>query len=154
MKNSIERLSVRYGIITAISLIVFFFIMKIAGLTGNYELRALNIVFLSAGVYLSIRSYRHKNEEPTYLGGLGTGLFTSAVALAVFAVFVIVYLEALNPEFMTELKQYEYFGKYLNPYIAGAVIFLEGTMSGLLVSFILMQYYKRSHLSKNEPAIP
>jgi len=151
--GSIEKNALRYGIITAISLIAFFFIMRALGLIDQYELRALNIIFLFSGVYLSVRNYR-KSKTATYLGGLGTGLFTSVIALAIFAAFIMIYLAGIDPAFMESLREYEYFGQYLNPYIAGAVIFLEGSISGLLVSFILMQFYKRSHLSNSEPAVP
>ena len=153
MKNRIEKISIKYGLLTAASLVAFFFIMKMLGLVANYELRALNIFFLFTGVYLAVREYR-RADNATYLGGIGAGLFTSSIALAAFAAFVMVYLGFIDPEFMAELKTYEYFGQYLNPYIAGAVIFLEGSMSGLLLTFILMQYYKSSHLSAPEPSIP
>ncbi len=151
--NTMEKNAVRYGILTAALLIVFFFIMQALGLVNRYELRALNIVFLFSGVYLSVRNYRN-SDQATYLGGLGSGLLTSVTALVIFSTFVTIYLAGINPQFMEELRQYEYFGRYLNPYIAGAVIFLEGSISGLLVSFILMQYYKKSHLAGTEPAIP
>ncbi len=154
MENMIEKSGIKYGFLTASALIGFFFIMKFMGLINHYELRALNIIFLFSGVYVSVKSYIKNENEGTYLGGLGTGLLTSGVALLIFSGFVMLYLDVIDPAFMTSLREYEYFGRYLNPYIAGSVIFLEGTISGLLVSFILMQYYKRSHLSNSEPAIP
>ena len=143
----------KYGVFTALALVAFFFIMKALGLVDIYELRALNVVFLFSGVYLGVRNYR-SNPDATYLGGLGTGLLTAVIALAIFSTFVAIYLAGINPEFMTSLKEYEFFGQYLNPYIAAAVIFIEGSISGLLVSFILMQYYKKSHFARQEPAIP
>ena len=151
---NVEKSVVRYGVLTAVGLILFFFFMKLIGLVEVYELRVLNAVFLFTGVYLSIRAYKDRASHPGYLGGLGVGLLTSAIALLIFSTFVIIYLAGINPEFMEALKQDEYFGQYLNPYIAGVAIFLEGTISGLLVSFILMQYYKRSHLSSPEESIP
>ncbi len=148
----IERTAVRYGILTGITLIAFFFLMLGLGLIREYELRILNIIFLFAGVYMAINSYRD-GARSNYLGSIGVGILTSGTALVIFSTFVIVYLAA-NPSFMEALKTHEYFGRYLNPYIAGVVIFIEGTISGLLVSFILMQYYKRSHLQAAEPSIP
>lgn len=153
-ETSLERVGVRYGIITAISLIAFFFLMKIVGLADVYELRALNALFLFGGIFLAIRYFRNNSPSHSYLNGIGVGLLTSAVALFIFSLFVVIYLGAIDPAFMESLKQDEYFGQYLNPYIAGAAIFLEGTLSGLLVSFILMQYYKRSHMNENEESIP
>ena len=155
MKNAlIERTALRYGILTAGTLVAFFFLMLAAGLIQVYELRILNILFLFAGVYMAINSYRsNPASRSNYLVGIGVGLLTSGITLLLFSTFVIVFLSS-NPSFMETLKSHEYFGRYLNPYIAGVVIFLEGTISGLLVSFILMQYYKRSHLEAVEPSIP
>jgi hypothetical protein len=147
MENTtIEKIALRYGILTALALVLFFFFMKGIGLIEQYELRTLNIVILFTGIYLANRKYRKTNTTDTYLGGIGVGLFTSAVTLILFSTFVIIYL-ANNTVFMETLQSHEYFGRYLNPYIAGFVIFLEGTISGLLMSYILMQYYKRSRLN-------
>ncbi|MCA6078640.1 DUF4199 domain-containing protein [Fulvivirga sedimenti] len=154
MDNTIENNAIKYGLLTSFALIGFFFLMKVMGLSTEYELRALNVLFLFSGVYFAVKSYIDKADNVNYLGGLGTGMLTSGIALFVFSGFIVIYLGVIDPSFMNSLKEYEYFGRYLNPYIAGAVIFLEGTISGLLVSFILMQYYKRSHLSTTEPAIP
>jgi hypothetical protein len=151
---TIERVGIRYGIFTAIALIAFFFLMKLIGLVQVYELRALNAIFLFTGVYLAIRYYKKHSPSIAYLNGLGVGLLTSAIALLFFSIFVVIYLGAIDPAFMESLKQNEIFGQYLNPYIAGAAIFLEGTLSGLLVSFILMQYYKQSHMNKADNSMP
>ena len=154
MKHAhLERIGLRYGIITAATLVAFFFIMLGFGLIEQYPLRILNIVFLFTGIFMAVNAYRTNPKfKPNYLGGIGVGLLTSAVALFLFSIFVIIYL-ASNPGFMESLKSYEYFGRYLNPYIAGVVIFLEGTVSGLLVSFILMQFYKHSHLNTAEASV-
>ena len=152
-KSTIEKIGARFGLFTAIALVLFFFLMKGIGLLEQYELRILNVFILFAGVFLAMREYRRKFSSPQYLAGIGVGLMTSAVALILFSTFVVIYL-ANNPVFMETLKSYEYFGRYLNPYIAGFVIFLEGTISGLLMSYILMQYYKRSHLKEIEPSLP
>jgi positive regulator of sigma E activity len=150
--NSIERTGIKYGVITGVTLILFFFVMKMIGLIQNYELRALNGLFLLAGVYLAIKDYsKDHNGNTAYLGGLGAGLLTSGISLFIFAWFVVIYLSN-DTAFMESIKQTEYFGEYLNPYIAGAAIFLEGTLSGFLLSFIFMQFYKKSHLSKTEKA--
>ena len=154
MENTtIEKIALRYGILTAIALVLFFFFMKGIGLIEQYELRTLNVVILFSGIYFANRKYRKTNAADTYLGGIGVGLFTSALALILFSAFVVIYL-ASNTSFMETLQSHEYVGRYLNPYIAGFVIFLEGTISGLLVSFTLMQYYKRSRLKESEPALP
>ncbi len=117
-----------YGLYTAIALIAFFFLMKLVGLIEVYELRTLNVIFLFTGVFLAMRHFRKNAEKASYLNGLGVGMLTSAIALLIFGAFITIYLSAIDPGFMETLKEDEYFGQYLNPYIAGAAIFLEGTL--------------------------
>ena len=49
--NSPNRIPEKYGLRIAASLIVFFLIMKILGLGHMTELRLLNLVILTAGIY-------------------------------------------------------------------------------------------------------
>lgn len=145
-KQSIEGIGIKYGILSAIAFVLFFFLMQLLGLAHFYWLRALNYIFLFGGIFLAIKEYKAKHASTfSYMNGIGTGIMTSVISTGLFAVFMVLYLGVLDPEFMLEVKKEEMFGQYLNPYIAGALIFLEGSMSGAVTAYILMQYFKRSH---------
>lgn len=145
-KQSIEGIGIKYGILSALAYVAFFFLMQLLGLAHFYWLRALNYIFLFAGVFLAIREYKNKHAATfSYMNGIGVGIMTSVVSTGIFAVFIALYLGVIDQEFMMEIKRDEMFGQYLNPYIAGALIFLEGSMSGAVTAYILMQYFKRSH---------
>ncbi|UII22412.1 hypothetical protein [Fulvivirga ligni] len=153
-KHNLENVSVHYGVLTAAALIIFFFLMLFTGWIYVYELRALNYVILFSGVLFSIKHFKmHNRNTFAYFNGLGVGIATAALGLLIFSVFVTLYLLA-DAQFMSKLQQFEYFGQYLNPFICGGVIFFEGTFSGILTAFILMQYHKYSHLKEMEKPIP
>jgi hypothetical protein len=150
---TIEKIAFKYGSLIAIMLIAFFLIMKLVGLAHIYELRALNFFFLTFGVWQAFRYLKRNDQEFSYFKGLGTGIFTTAFSLLIFSIFVFIYTNILDPEFMVQLKENAPFGEYLNPYIASFVIFFEGTISGVIVSFGMMQYFKVSHMDKDSKVV-
>jgi len=144
----LELTALKYGLITTAGLIAYFLLMKLAGLVQIVELRMLNLFILIAGVGFAIREYkRSSDDEMDYLQGFGIGMLTTAVSVITFSLFIFFYLNLLDPAFMETIKQEEAFGQYLNPYMAALAIFFEGMGSGLILSFIIMQYMKRSMLS-------
>lgn len=151
--TSIEKVAIRYGLIIAILLIAFFLIMKAAGLAYIYELRTLNFFILAVGVYKAMLHMKRNNESFSYFTGLGTGFFTSAFALLIFGLFVFIYTNIIDPAFMAHLQANAPFGEYLNPYIASFIIFFEGSISGLILSFGLMQYLRESHITGNSEVV-
>ncbi len=143
------RLALRFGVLMTLCLVGFFFLMKAFGLEHNLELRALNIIILSSFVYAALKTYKKQNNgQLPYLSGISIGVFTSAVGVVLFAALVFVYITFISPEFMVEIKNQEPFGEFLNPFIVSFTIVFEGMISGLLVSFISLQYLRPSHMSK------
>ena len=130
-----------------LALVGFFFLMKAFGLEHNLELRALNIVILSSLVFAAIKEYKkQKNGHLPYLPGIAVGIVTSAVGVILFAVFVLIYLTVIAPEFMTMIKENEPFGDFLNPFLVSFTIVFEGMVSGLLASYASLQYLRPSHM--------
>ena len=46
----------------------------------------------------------------------------------------------INSEFMQAMVQNEQMGIHLNPYMASFIVVLEGVFSGLLVTFVLINW--------------
>jgi hypothetical protein len=46
----------------------------------------------------------------------------------------------LDSEFMQSIRDNEPMGRYLNPYMAAFIVVLEGFFSGLLMTFILLNW--------------
>lgn len=146
-KNFIEESALKFGILMALALTAFFFFMKAIGLVEILELRGLNIIILFSFALLAIKNYKNKhNFQVTYFKGFGIGILTSMIGALLFSVFIFFYVNTLQPDFMTYIKNNEPFGQYLNPYLVAVTIFFEGTASGFLASYAIMQYHKTSHL--------
>ena len=138
-----ETNGVRYGLYTAVGMVIYFIIASLFGLTKHIELSFLNGLILAVGVCLAIVRYkRYRNGRMPYLQGFGTGIITSVVASTAFAFFFILYAGVINPQVMDGIRAQDLFGYDLSVTIAFLAIILQGAMSGVIVSLIAMQYYK------------
>ncbi len=135
-----NRIPENYGIRVAVGLIVYFFAMKFAGLTHVVELRLLNLVILILGIYLALKKFKSSHEKNlNYFRALSTGVTTGAVASLIFGLFLFIWLN-IDPDMMHAIEEHDPMGRFLNPYIAAFIVALEGVFSGLLVTFILINY--------------
>jgi dolichyl-phosphate-mannose--protein O-mannosyl transferase len=136
-----NQIHVNYGLKVAGGLIAYFLIMKFANLLNVVELRLLNVFIMIAGIYLALRKFKEMHgQHINYFRALITGVATGAIASLVFAFFLFIYVSFLDTAFMQYIIDTEPMGRYLNPYIASFIVALEGVFSGLLVTFILINY--------------
>jgi hypothetical protein len=139
--NNPNRIPESYGLRIAAGLIAYFLVMDFSGLTHGYpELRLLNVFILIGGVFFALKKFKHTHEDHlNYFRALITGVATAAVGSLIFAAFLFIYMQT-HPTLMEDIKAHEPMGRYLNPYIASFIVALEGVFSGLLVTFILINY--------------
>lgn len=136
-----NRIPENYGLRIAAGLIVYFIIMKFLGLLHVVELRMLNLVILVAGVFFALRKFKRTHEDHlNYFRGLVTGVAASAIGSVGFAAFFFVYVSFIDTELMQFIIENEPMGRFLNPYISAFIVALEGVFSGLLVTFIIINY--------------
>jgi hypothetical protein len=135
-----NRIPENYGMRIAIMLMLYFMIMKYAGLSHHVELRLLNLLILVAGVFFALRKFRQTHEDKlNYFRALVTGVSTAAIGSILFAGFLFAYMQ-LDITLMESIRQNEPMGHHLNPYMASFVVALEGIFSGLLVTFVLINF--------------
>jgi hypothetical protein len=147
--NDPNRIPESYGLRIAVGLIVYFVVMHLTGLSHHVELRLLNLLILVTGVYLALKKFRETHgEQLNYFRALATGVSTAAIGSFIFAVFLFAYMK-IDASLMTSIVENEPMGRYLNPYIASFIVALEGLFSGLLVTFILINYIATDEV--NEP---
>lgn len=143
--------TVPYAFYTAGALIAYFFLMKIFGLEKNFYLRIFNLFIIGAGIFFLYRNslVRDKEERSGYLQSLFSGALLTIVTIVIFAVFLGLYIQFLDPELLNAISS------GLWPGIAGSVtqevlvILMEGLASGFIISFILMQYFKSAISSRD-----
>lgn len=138
--NNPDRIPENYGIRIAVGLIAFFMIMKFAGFAHHIELRLLNLVILGFGVYASLKKFKQTHAENlNYFRGLITGVATAGIGSLLFGAFLFLYMK-LDTGMMESIRANEQMGIHLNPYIASFIVVLEGFFSGLLVTFVLLNW--------------
>jgi hypothetical protein len=145
--NSPNRIPENYGLRIAGSLIVFFLTMKFLGFGHMIELRLLNLVILTAGIYLALKKFKGSHSEHlNYFRGLITGVATGGVASLLFGVFLFLYMK-LDTDLMKTIIENEPMGRYLNPYMVAFIVVLEGFFSGLLVTFVILNWVTTDDVS-------
>lgn len=138
--NDPERIPENYGLRLAAGLILYFLLMKVTDLAHHVELRLLNLFILVAVVYFALRKFKETHQDRlNYFRALITGVTTAAIGSILFAVFLFFYM-VMDSEMMQSIMDNEPMGRFLNPYIASFIVALEGVFSGLLVTFVLINY--------------
>jgi len=136
-----KKIIIKNGLLLTASLIGYFLIMKLFGLHYKTELRIFNAILVIYFIHKSIKDYYTQVSEPDYIGGLLTGSLTNAIAVSVFGLLAPIYLY-VDPEFLGYLNNDGLWGSQLNVNKVIMILFMEGIPSGLIVSFVTMQYYK------------
>ncbi|MGE0589274.1 MAG: DUF4199 domain-containing protein [Cyclobacteriaceae bacterium] len=143
-----NRIPESYGLRIAAGLIGFFLIMKLVGLSHHVELRLLNLFILVGGVYMALKKFKQTHSDRlNYFRGLVTGVATASVGSLVFALFLFLYMQS-DSSLMQSIIENEPMGRYMNPYIASFIVALEGVFSGLLVTFILINYVNTDEVNQ------
>lgn len=142
-KISNEAVAVTIGLLTSLTLVIYFWIMKLLGLHMMLELRFFNILIMSVAVFYGVKRYKDElQEEEFYLKGLGHAMMISVVTVLSFAIFMGFYLAYFDEALMNKVRESVSMGQYIDPLTVVFVIFLEGMASSSIVSFAIMQYLK------------
>src|SRR6185436_6613796 len=150
---SIELIGLKAGLVTCASLIVYFLILRYSFFIESEISWALNTVILGAGIMLTYRHYRSKTQlNIAYLPGLILGVITTAASVIPFALFMYTWLSQIDTTLLQLLKNNALFmvGELITPVKAAASIVIEGTCSGIIISFMMMQYYKSGFSRKRK----
>jgi hypothetical protein len=138
--NDPNRIPENYGIRIAAGLILYFVIMKMAGLSHHVELRLLNLLILTIGIYAALKKFRQTHKDSlNYFRGLITGVATGGIASLIFGAFLFLYMK-FDRDMMQAIIDNEPMGHYLNAYMTAFIVVLEGFFSGLLATFVLLNW--------------
>jgi hypothetical protein len=145
-----KRIPENYGLKIAAGLIGFFVLMWAIGLGHHSELRLLNLFILTAGIFFGLKKFKETHEDHlNYFRALITGVAMGAIASVIFALFLFIWMK-LDDSMMQAIIENEGMGHHLNAYIASFVVALEGVFSGLLVTFVLINWVTTDDV--NDPA--
>ncbi len=145
-----NRIPENYGLKTAVGMMAYFVFMQFIGLSHHVELRMLNLLILVAGIYYALKKFKNTHEDHmNYFRGLVIGVATGAIASVVFAMFLFIYMK-VDSSLLASIQENEPMGHYLNEYMSAFIVALEGVFSGLLVTFVLINYVSTDEV--NDPA--
>lgn len=138
-----STLSTQVGLITSLSLMIYFLAMRLFNLHEILLLRYFNFIFLLSGILIVFHQFNKRNGKKgiDYFTGLGLGIRITLSAVIPFAFFMGIYL-SVDEAFMTFVKNTAEFGSYLNPVVAAGAVCIEGISAGVITTFVTMQYYK------------
>jgi hypothetical protein len=138
--NYPHRIPEIYGTFIAGGLILYFFLAYLFGFLHIIELRLLNLLILTVGIYFALKQYRRTHRgELDYFRALIIGVSSAFIGTSTFVLFLFLYLK-VDTSLMRAIIENEPMGPYLNTYIATFAVWIEGIFSGFIVTFILINY--------------
>lgn len=147
----IRSIGIKYGIITAIAMMVYFLIMRALNLIQITEFRYINYIILAIGIYMAFLDEKRKlhEKEIDYLPGLGLGALTGAICALCFSLFVFIYSK-IDQGFVTSIsdKIPIWNPDLVNSYVIAMLTFSEIFALGIIIAFVFMQLFKRNRLSE------
>lgn len=135
-----NRIPEIYGTFIAAGLMIYFLIAYFAGFVHVTELRLSNFLILSGGIYAALRQfYRTHHQEIKYFQGFVIGISSAIIGVSIFVLFLFIILKLDDHLFVSVVKNGP-MGIHLNVFMATFAIWFEGIFSGVMATFILMNF--------------
>lgn len=101
---SSARTALKYGILTAIGIMVFTTIVNVSGQSQNKWLAIVSYIIMIVGIVMAMKEFRETNRGFMGYGeGLGLGSLTSAVLGLLASVFAMIYIRFIDTTIMTQM---------------------------------------------------
>lgn len=142
--DSIHKICLKNGFITFSLLMACF--MGLCAVTHCLEinqLSAVNLFILAFGVYYAFEdlSPDGKGGSIEYFDGFKVGLYTSFVAVGIHALFIGIYT-SIDASILSQISETAFFAN-TSPLMAAGITLFEGLAAGLIITYCLMQYFKK-----------
>jgi hypothetical protein len=143
LEISLEAAGMKAGLVTCGLLITYFMIMNYFNLLDSAIAWGMNFIILLAGIVFSYRYYRTKTKlNVEYIPGLIIGAVTTVTCVVPFVLFIYIYFSQVNMPPLLLKKNVLFMGEQISPGKAAASTMVEGICSGVIISFMLMQYFQ------------
>ncbi len=143
-KVTYQKVSLKYGIFVGIAHILYFLLMRLLGLENRVELSLLSGLFLVIGIVMAISSYKRAvHGMINYLKGLAIGATVGVVSSTILALFLVLYLTVIDPAYLASLQVSSLFPQHISVLTVFVLTILYGTVPGVWLAFIAMQWFKR-----------
>lgn len=137
------RICLAHGSLTSLLFVTGFLAAKnYQGVIALSELPLFYVLFLFAGVFLGLLKLASvQNNKVDYREGLKTGIRIATISVAAFALFLWAYLVSDQAALFDIQERLDY-GEVVTPLTVAFRVLFEGLVSGLVISFGVMQYFK------------
>lgn len=150
IRKTIRRVGFRFGLYAAAGMIIYFIIMRLAGLIHHVEFRFLNYMILAVCIYMALHtlgSIKHPERIP-YFKGLGAGYMVSVVSAAVFGIFLYIY-SRIDNEFVKMLEPRMPNDGELTPAMVAFETFSEIIIISIVLNLMVLMIFKRNRDKKS-----
>ena len=145
------KISVKFGVLIALILIIYFVILGICGVNANPAYSVFNAVITASGIALALKDLKNKKSgEIRYREGFITALVTGIIATIIFSVFFITYYVYV-PGFSDELLQKV--GKFANTGGIFITVIAMGISTSFIAALTLMQLNKKVKYKKSSDSL-
>ena len=128
-----------YGTYITLGLIAFFLACYWLGFVHVRELRLLNFPIMLAGIYFAIDQHKKIYGGISYFKALTLGAYTAGIGSLTFPIFLF-FMFSVDQQLYVNVVKNEPFGEYLNKFIATSAIAIEGLFSGLMATYVLINF--------------
>lgn len=124
------------------TIVGFYFLIKLIGLTHIMELRFINFLFVIWGINTAIKTNIKENNYNNYVNNMFVGFSTGFLAVITVIMSMIVYVTFIDSSLVVMLQESSFWGNHLTlPKIVFSMM-IEAMASCAVSTFILMQYWK------------
>ncbi|GHC46044.1 DUF4199 domain-containing protein [Ulvibacter litoralis] len=145
------KIAIKYGIGTAVVLIVYFLLLKVVGLHEFPVLSVANGIIFGVGILIAMQKYKASGKSFFYQDGFQLGLVTGAIATILFSIFMALYIFQIDTEFAHAILD----SWSLNYNKGGLIIIVTLIMMGFSTTLVLtlafMQLLKDSWNATKHP---
>jgi hypothetical protein len=151
-KPSTARIALKWGIVTAVVVIIYSVVSFMTGLFKNSATSYISFLFLLGGIILALREYKTLNNNFLGFGeGLGLGTLMSAVTGIVASIFSLVYITFVDTTIMQQMgdlqreqmeargmtqEQIEQAMDIASKFMSPGIVFLIGVFTYIFFGFI------------------
>lgn len=146
-----KKVYFKYGMLIAVLLIVYFFILRAFGFHTYTVLSSFNAVIYGFGIYYALITYKKSHKKFKFEKGLEVGLMSGVIATILFLVVMAVYMYQIDTGFASSLLEGWETNYNNGPSVILLCILIMGFSTTFMLTFAFMQLLKTSwNTSKTE----
>ncbi|MCC5916461.1 MAG: hypothetical protein JJU02_03945 [Cryomorphaceae bacterium] len=137
-----------FGVYIGLALIGYFILMGAFDLQELVFLRIFNLPIVLGGlVLLYHKMFVRKRGKYTIRQGIIQGVRAVCIATLMLVSYIYGHIQA-DPSFLNFVNELMLFGFSFSIYQMGIILFIEGVFTGLMLSLVLMVWYRKGAKSR------